>query len=800
MRHRTSRAARLAAAPLLAAWLAACGGGDPDAAGTDATPSATDVRSERSLAAPAPTRWSDPATWGGTLPTAGASVVVPAGKTVVLDTATPPLRQLTIEGTLQASPAHDVAITADAVMVRGGRLEIGTPSAPYTRRATITLTGATTADIAMAGFGAKVLGVTGGTLSLHGQPVARSWTKLAADVQPGATRLVLAEAPGWRVGDQIVIATSSPRQGEHDVATIAAISGATVTLAQPLRWGHRGALRNVAGVSVDLRTEVGLLSRNIVVQGDAASESLKIGGHAMFMAGTGGTTVQIARTEFRRMGQLNQLGRYPLHFHIMRDGCVSCYVQDSTVRDTVQRGIVLHETNGVRVASNVVYNTVGHNIMVETTDTVRNVIDGNLALVNRQPNPLHTQRDLKIANDRLPANYWFKDPRNVVTNNHAAGAFSSGFIYDGIGNQPVDFRRNVVHAAMSSEGAGEGDFDLTGGVVLATSDARRPDADRIEDTLSYHNASGFWPEEGGTFVITRLTAVDNIVNTLNRGVGNRVVYRQPVFIDAGTLGRPTGSAVHYQYGSDVTLESPTFVQMGRSMVATGTDIGLPTQANLWVRDARFIGSRPVAPDVQTLMVTLLDDSLLPAGTYATDAPYATAACTSVWVPTAEVSEPLASRRCATRHTYAELDVRDGAAPSRRMHMRTPIARSDGLRFARHGMFGYSAILDGNLGYAVETASRAGHMLRVSTAASSMWMVDPRTVRLPVSVPLAAPPSGVFRTGNQHDRPSPANEAARLRPAATLADYQANPLTTWWWDPAARRVHAHATDRWLIVRP
>ena len=44
-------------------------------------------------------------------------------------------------------------------------------------------------------------------------------------------------------------------------------TGATVTLAKPLRFTHWGQIVN----GVDERGEVGLLTRNIVVRGDAAS-------------------------------------------------------------------------------------------------------------------------------------------------------------------------------------------------------------------------------------------------------------------------------------------------------------------------------------------------------------------------------------------------------------------------------------------------------------------------------------------------------------------------------------------------
>ena len=548
--------------------LAACGGSEDPDISESATGASTlaDVRQTAlaQTAVPAGQRWSDPATWGGTVPPAGATVVVPIGKTIVLDVQTPPLKGLTIQGKLIASPATDVGVTSDYIMVRGGQLQIGTAAAPYKRRATITLTGNTTADLAGSlGFGAKVLGVMGGTLELHGTPSVVSWTPLAADVAVGANTITLSRPPGWLAGDEIVIATSSTNQNHYDVATIQSISGATVTLRAPLRYRHFGTVRTVGSATVDVRAEVGRLNRNIVVQGDASSTTSKIGGHTMFMTG-GLTTVQIANTEFRRMGQHNQLGRYPLHFHLMEAGCKDCYVKDSSVRDTIQRGIVVHGTSGVTVAGNVVFNTVGHNIFIEDERTTNNVIDRNLALVNKQPKPLHTEPTLVSQNDRMPANFWFRSGRNTVTNNAAAGSFANGYIYDNIptpSDGAITFVRNTAHAAMGTEGSGAGDFDTMAGLMILGGGHVQ---DRIEDTLVYHNRVGIWPEEGGPYNFDRFIAAENIEKaTENRGVTTfTTTYRNGVFIGSLDGKKPTNNELHIQYGGEVHLINPTFANWG----------------------------------------------------------------------------------------------------------------------------------------------------------------------------------------------------------------------------------------------
>ena len=67
------------------------------------TPVVAAVVALPAIATPAPSPillWSDPATWGGRKPVAGAAVLVPSNMKIVLDENTPALGDLTIEGEL----------------------------------------------------------------------------------------------------------------------------------------------------------------------------------------------------------------------------------------------------------------------------------------------------------------------------------------------------------------------------------------------------------------------------------------------------------------------------------------------------------------------------------------------------------------------------------------------------------------------------------------------------------------------------------------------------------------------------
>jgi len=131
--------------------LGACGGGDPEPEDLQLAQAESQEQWARplgaTLAAAAETsagtssstasggsRWSDRATWGGTLPGNGAEVVIPAGKTIVLDGATPALAGLRIEGTLRIEGAN-AAITAGFIDIPAtGALLAGSATAPYTGR------------------------------------------------------------------------------------------------------------------------------------------------------------------------------------------------------------------------------------------------------------------------------------------------------------------------------------------------------------------------------------------------------------------------------------------------------------------------------------------------------------------------------------------------------------------------------------------------------------------------------------------------------------------------------------------
>src|SRR5689334_449758 len=321
-------------------------------------------------------RWSDASTWPDKkVPAKDAIVTIDKDMNVILDVSPPALHGLTINGKLSFADDKDLELTTEWIMLHG-ELEIGTEKAPHTRKATITFTDNIKGED-ISGVGGTTdrvdrgIMLMGGTLNLHGDRT-NSWTKLSSTAAAGTTSIQVLNAAGWRVGDEIVLASTDydPRQAER--RNIAAISGNTITLDKKLEYMHFGKIT----FDVDERGEVGLLTRNIKLQASADAEQSFYGGHVMAMVGS---KMFVEGVEFNRMGQNMTLARYPIHWHLIGDANGQ-YIKNASLHDTYNRCVTVHGTNFLRVENNVTYNTVGHCFFLEDGVEHDNEYIHNLAI------------------------------------------------------------------------------------------------------------------------------------------------------------------------------------------------------------------------------------------------------------------------------------------------------------------------------------------------------------------------------------------------------------------------------------
>src|SRR6187399_3417181 len=387
-------------------------------------------------------RWSDPATWADKrVPAEGALVTIGQGMDVVLDVSTPPLHGLTINGKLSFTNDKDVELTTEWVMLHG-ELEIGTEKAPHTRKATITFTN-NVKDEDISGVGGTTdkvdrgIMLMGGTLNLHGNQT-NTWSKLSNTAAAGATSIQVLNAAGWRVGDEIVLASTDfdPRQAER--RTISAMRGNTITLDNKLEFMHFGKIT----FDVDERGEVGLLTRNIKLQASADAEQNFLGGHIMAM---NASKMYVEGVEFNRMGQNLTLARYPIHWHLIGDA-KGQYIRNAAIHDTYNRCVTVHGTNFLRVENNVTYNTVGHCFFLEDAVEHGNEFVHNLAIQTKchtskacVPTNLaasgeprmgtngQQSKDVLLPSDNTVSSFWITNPDNVYRDNVAAGSDANGF-------------------------------------------------------------------------------------------------------------------------------------------------------------------------------------------------------------------------------------------------------------------------------------------------------------------------------------------------------------------------------------
>jgi len=215
--------------------------------------------------------------------------------------------------------------------------------------------------------------------------------------------------------------------------------------------------------AAETRAAVALLSRSIrtVSEGPALDEGFPaqdapcpagvapakcdryFGGHTLVRQGF--QSFQVQGVEFRQLGQGGRIMHYPLHFHLARKTPANTFVEDCSVNESMTRWYVIHGTQGVTLARNVGWQSIGHGYYLEDgTETDNNLYSnigifaraaiGNVQNPRRVPGILagggNASANPPFNSDFAnPSVFWIMNGWNDFQYNMASGANACGACY-----------------------------------------------------------------------------------------------------------------------------------------------------------------------------------------------------------------------------------------------------------------------------------------------------------------------------------------------------------------------------------
>ncbi|MEL6515944.1 MAG: G8 domain-containing protein [Pseudomonadota bacterium] len=345
--------------------------------------------------------WSDPDTWGGTLPTDGQSVLIPEGISVYYDMVSDTrLDTVGVAGELHFARDEDTKMVVDSLLGTGSSLitigEEGDPVAADVRTEIVIHADDGPID---PGVDPMQMGrgiVSMGETRIEGadkEDVARA----IEDPMAGDASLQFDGVPdGWQVGDTLVITGTRYQKAEgsqDEVRTITAIEpDGTVRLDEPLVYNHD--LPDGYGLELPVANH----TRNVLVRSENPDD-LDDRGHIMFMHNS---DISVRNMEIVEMGRTdksvpiddrsaetpfdveNHQGRYALHIH--RAGVAEpggenepAVLEGNAVWGSPGWGIVHHDSHA-NVNFNVVHGVDGGGIIAEsgneTGEWVGNMVSG----------------------------------------------------------------------------------------------------------------------------------------------------------------------------------------------------------------------------------------------------------------------------------------------------------------------------------------------------------------------------------------------------------------------------------------
>ena len=309
---------------------------------------------------------------------------------------------------------------------------------------------------------------------------------LARDVTKGSG--------AWRVGDWIVVATSSFSPFESEFVQIESLAangsgGTDLTVAQALRHYHFGGadpgLPSAANFGagrdtnygVDERSEVGLISRNVILTAQTPPAkaggvpNLHWGGEIRILPGFAEASIQ--GVELEKFGK-DRLASYPIHFHMVGNASGRHLINSNSIHHSYNKCVTVHSSTGVTVQNNVCARAIGHLFYQEMGEEQGSRFLNNLGL-GAMSHHFGLADSVPKSGDGLVKNWWEGD--NLARANG----------YDGLNVPNTDNQSNPTHGRCFAP-----DPNAPGRLVF------KKEVPCSGDQLYVEQASGFWIVNPGT--------------------------------------------------------------------------------------------------------------------------------------------------------------------------------------------------------------------------------------------------------------------------------------------------------------
>ncbi len=91
-------------------------------------------------------------------------------------------------------------------------------------------------------FGNKGIGCMECKFSMHGTPRVKTWTMITSTINIGDATFSVIDTVDWKVGEQIVVASTDFDHNQAEQRTIVSITGTTITVNEPFNYKHFGGV------------------------------------------------------------------------------------------------------------------------------------------------------------------------------------------------------------------------------------------------------------------------------------------------------------------------------------------------------------------------------------------------------------------------------------------------------------------------------------------------------------------------------------------------------------------------------